>query len=110
LRLFKESKVVTRKGDLRDDYPELAARKVFQNSQTETSGDSADEPGGGDDQMIYMEFLESLAGAACYKSPNPYIPMHIKVEELCNFIFAAQVGKALPKPKAKRGKGKKKKK
>jgi hypothetical protein len=38
--------------------------------------------GGGTDEMIFMEFMEALGAIACFKYPNPYIPLHIKVESM----------------------------
>ena len=32
--------------------------------------------------MIYMEWLEALGAVACYKFPNPYIPLHLKLEQV----------------------------
>ena len=109
LRMLKDSKTITRKGDLRHDFPELAARKVFNDTQAEESGEGSVDAGGGADQMIYMEYLEALGAIACYKYPNPYIPLHIKLEQFFTDsfygLFPNLVGKALPKPRKSAKKG-----
>ena len=59
--------------------------------------------------MIYMEWLEALGAIACYKYPNPYIPLHIKLEQFFTDsfygLFPNLVGKALPKPRKSAKKG-----
>ena len=61
--------------------------------------------GGGDDEMIYMEYLEALAAIACYKYLNPYVPLHTKLEEfLTDMMFPPQSKLALKKKKKKKKK------
>ena len=88
---------------------ELCARKVFNDTQAEESGEGSVDAGGGADQMIYMEYLEALGAIACYKYPNPYIPLHIKLEQFFTDsfygLFPNLVGKALPKPRKSAKKG-----
>ena len=82
LKMLKESKVTTRAGDLRDDFRETAARKVFNDTQIEEESANSIDTGGGTDEMIYMEYLEAWGAIAQYKYPNPYIPLQVKLEEL----------------------------
>ena len=62
MKFCKDSRLVTRKGDLRHDFPELACRKVFNDTQMEEEEEGSIDAGGGADEMIYMEFLEALGG------------------------------------------------
>jgi hypothetical protein len=62
LKMLKESKVSTRSGDLRDDFRETAARKVFNDTQVEEEGTNSIDTGGGTDEMIYMEYIEVGSG------------------------------------------------
>ena len=55
LKMLKDSKVVTRPGDLRDDFRETAARKVFNDTQVEEESINSIDTGGGTEEMIYME-------------------------------------------------------
>ena len=106
LRMLKDSKIVTRQGDLRHDFPELQARKVFQDSQMEEEGANSIDTGGGDEEMIYMEYIEVWAAISSYKFPNPYIPLQKKVEDMfTNIVFPNQQQFAL-KGKGKKGKKK----
>ncbi len=106
MKFCKDSRLVTRKGDLRHDFPELACRKVFNDTQMEEEEEGSIDAGGGADEMIYMEYLEALGAIACYKFPNPYIPLQIKLDDMLkNIIFVNQEKFAL-----KGMKGKKKKK
>mmetsp|Transcript_73765 Transcript_73765/g.210346 ORF Transcript_73765/g.210346 Transcript_73765/m.210346 type:complete len:1047 (-) Transcript_73765:287-3427(-) len=106
LRMLKDSKIVTRQGDLRHDFPELQARKVFQDSQMEEEGANSIDTGGGDEEMIYMEYIEVWAAISSYKFPNPYIPLQKKVEDMfANIVFPNQQQFAL-KGKGKKGKKK----
>ena len=105
LTMLKDSRVVTRKGDLRDDFPEIKARKVFNDSQMEEEGSNSVDTGGGDEEMIYMEYIECWCAISCYKFPNPYIPLQTKLEEtLTKIVFPNQANLAL------KGMGRKKKK
>ena len=41
--------------------------------------------------MDYNEFLEGLAAAACYKSPNPYVGLDQRIEHfLLSRIFPGE--------------------
>jgi hypothetical protein len=101
--MMQDSGVLTRKGDLRNDFPEESAKIVFQEVQLEEDSNTADV-GGGDDEMIWMEFLEAVAAIACYKFVNPYIPLHSKLEDfLTNKLIPGQMQHAL-KRKKKSGK------
>eukprot|EP00750_Incisomonas_marina_P032016 INCI8752.1.p1 GENE.INCI8752.1~~INCI8752.1.p1 ORF type:complete len:1130 (+),score=249.04 INCI8752.1:163-3552(+) len=99
LLMMRESGVLTRKGDLRNDFPEESAKVVFQEVQLEEDSNTADV-GGGDDEMIWMEFLEAIAATACYKFVNPYIPLHSKLEDfLTNKLVPGQMQYALKRRK-----------
>ena len=103
MQMMQDSGVLTRKGDLRNDFPEESAKIVFQEVQLEEESNTADV-GGGDDEMIWMEFLEAVAAIACYKFVNPYIPLHSKLEDfLTNKLIPGQMQHAL-KRKKKSGK------
>ena len=109
MKFCKDSRLVTRKGDLRHDFPELSCRKVFNDTQMEEEEEGSIDAGGGADEMIYMEYLEALGAIACFKFPNPYIPLQIKLEDMLkNICFPNQEKFALKKAKG-RAKGKKKK-
>jgi len=41
------------------------------------------------DEMTFSEFCEALAAIAVYKDPDPYLPLHQKLEQ---FIFANVLG------------------
>ena len=103
--MMKDAGVLTRKGDLRNDFPEESAKIVFQEVQLEEDANTADV-GGGDDEMIWMEFLEAIAAIACYKFVNPYIPLHAKLEDfLTNKLVPGQMQHALKRNKGgRRGK------
>ena len=107
LKCMKESKIMTRKGDTRHDFSELMCRTVFVDVQMEEEEAGGTDVGGGDDEMIYMEWLEALAATCCYKFLNPYVPLHTKLEEfLTTMLFPGQKQFAL---KSKKKKKKKKK-
>jgi hypothetical protein len=103
LQMMKDSKLVTRKSDVPNDLPELAAREVFNNVQMEEEEGGGGGVGGGDDEMIYMEYLEAWGAVACYKKVNPYIPLYRRMEELfVEKLFPPQKKHALaPKKKKK---------
>ena len=42
------------------------------------------------DEMTFSEFCEALAAIAVFKDPDPYLPLHQKLEA---FIFANVLGK-----------------
>ena len=108
MKFCKDSKLVTRKGDLRHDFPEVACRKVFNDTQTEEEEEGSIDAGGGADEMIYMEYTECLGAIACFKFPNPYIPLQVKLDDtFLNIIFPSQEKYALKG--MKKGGGKKKK-
>ena len=106
MQMLKDSKLVTRKSDVPNDFPELAARGVFMNVQMEEEEPGTADVGGGDDEMIYMEYLEAWGAITCFKKVNPYIPLHRRMEEL----FVDRVIPAQKKYALKRDKKKKKKK
>jgi hypothetical protein len=107
MKMCKDSKLVTRKGDLRHDFPELECRKVFNDTQMEEEEAGSVDAGGGADEMIYMEYLECIGAIACFKFPNPYIPLQVKLDDMLKLImFPNQEKFALKQVKAK---GKKKK-
>ena len=71
--------------NMRHDFPEDNARKVFINVQM-SAGDEDDNEeikssqSSGDESMIYLEFLEAVAAVACYKYVNPYTPLSTRLE------------------------------
>ena len=96
IKMLKDSKIVTRQGDLRHDFPEAVARKVFDDVQSEEEGDNSVAVGGGDDEMVYMEYIEAWGAIANYKVPNPYIPLHTKLEDMfTKIVFVNQSEYAL---------------
>lgn len=115
IKMLKDSKIVTRSGDLKHDFPETIARKVFNDVQVEEEGANSVEAGGGADELIYMEFLELWGAIACYKFPNPYWPLQVKIETLfteqlvpgqAKFALKGRAAAAGVKGKGKGGKGK----
>ena len=82
LGMMKDCKLVTRKSDVPNDMPELAAREIFMNVQMEEEEEGSADTGGGADEMIYLEYLEAWGAVTCYKKVNPYIPLHVRMEEL----------------------------
>ena len=103
LRMMKDSKLVTRKSDVPNDLPELAAREIFMNVQMEEEEDGGGDVGGGDDEMIYMEYLEAWGAVACYKKVNPYVPLYRRMEELfVEKLFPPQKKFALARKKKKK--------
>ena len=44
----------------------------------DVSGGSA--VGGGESEMIWIEFVEAVAVTACYLYRNPYIPLQVKLQ------------------------------
>ena len=62
-------------------------------------GAAAGEPGpgsglaGGDEEMIYMEYIEVWGAISQYKYPNPYIPLQKKVEDM--FVNIGKKGLAI---------------
>ena len=109
--MLKDSKTLTRKGDLKHDFAEPAARMVFNSAQAEEEGKDSIDAGGGSSEMIYMEYLEAWGAISEYKYPNPYIPLHVKIETMFSNdrgVFACQSEFALKKKKgSKKKKGKK---
>ena len=81
MKLMRDCKLITRPSDMRHDFAEESAKKIFVNVQA-GGGDGNETVGGGDELMIYLEFLEALAAVACYKHVNPYIPFATRLE-LC---------------------------
>ncbi len=82
LRMMKDAKLVTRKSDVPNDLPELAAREIFMNVQMEEEEDGGGDVGGGADEMIYMEYLEAWGAVACFKKVNPYVPLYERMRQL----------------------------
>ena len=85
MKWCRDFKLITRSGDMRHDFGEEFATKVFRNVQAGGGDDGGDEGGasvgGGDDSLIYLEFLEALAAVACFKLVNPYIPLATRLEQ-----------------------------
>ena len=55
--------------------------------------DGGGDVGGGEDEMIYMEYLEAWGAVACYKKVNPYVPLYERmrqtfVDKVRSFCFA----------------------
>ena len=46
-------------------------------------------------QMVYHEFLESIAALACFVYKNPYLPLETKID---NFIQQVLMVRPLPPP------------
>ena len=56
--------------------------------------------GGGADEMIYLEYAEAWGAVTCYKKVNPYIPLHVRMEELfVDRVFVEQKRFALARKK-----------
>jgi hypothetical protein len=85
IKWCKDFKLITRSGDMRHDFGEDFANKVFRNVQAgggdPDDGSGGASVGGGDDSLIYLEFLEALAAVACFKLVNPYIPLASRLEQ-----------------------------
>tara|TARA_B110000090_G_scaffold155576_1_gene171020 strand:- start:21 stop:974 length:954 start_codon:yes stop_codon:yes gene_type:complete len=86
IKWCRDFKLITRSGDMKNDFGENVANKVFRNVQAggDDPGDGDDgggSVGGGDDSLIYLEFLEALAAVACFKFVNPYIPLATRLEQ-----------------------------
>jgi hypothetical protein len=83
MKWCKDFKLITRSGDMKNDFSDEIASKVFRNVQA--GGDDPDDDGGsvggGDDSLIYLEYVEALAAVACFKFVNPYIPLATKLEQ-----------------------------
>ena len=85
MRMLRDTKCITRPGDMRHDFPEENAKKVFVNVQM-SSGEEAEADNtpslqsSGDESMIYLEFLEAVAAVACYKHVNPYTPLSTRLD------------------------------
>jgi hypothetical protein len=88
IRLLRDTKVVTRPGDMRHDFPDESARKVFVNVQMGGDDDAeASSSGSADDSMIFLEFLEAVAATACFKIVNPYTPLATRLETFLKELF-----------------------
>ena len=84
IKWCKDFKLITRSSDMRHDFGEEFALKVFRNVQAGGDDPDADEAGGvggGDDSLIYLEYLEALAAVACFKLVNPYVPLATRLEQ-----------------------------
>ena len=100
LQMMKDCKLVTRKSDVPNDMPELAAREIFMNVQMEEEEEGSADVGGGADEMIYLEYIEAWGAVTCYKKVNPYIPLHVRMEELfVDRVFVEQKRFALARKK-----------
>jgi hypothetical protein len=91
---------------MRHDFGDDSATKVFRNVQA--GGDDPGDAegggvGGGDDSLLYLEFLEALAAVACYKLVNPYIPLATRVEQFLRDNVSDQAGKILKRRKRNSG-------
>jgi hypothetical protein len=105
LGMMKDCKLVTRKSDVPNDMPELAAREIFMNVQMEEEEEGSADTGGGADEMIYLEYLEAWGAVTCYKKVNPYIPLHVRMEELfVQRVFQEQKRFALSRKNMKKKK------
>lgn len=61
---------------------ELATRKIF--AAVQQAGDAEEGPDtGGDAELVYSEFLESLAAVSCFKMCNPYMPLDQRYGVAC---------------------------
>lgn len=91
--------LITRSGDMRHDFGEDSAVKVFRNVQAGGGdpGNEGGEFGGGDDSLIYLEFLEALAAVACFKLVNPYVPLATRIEQFLRDQVNDGAGKILKK-------------
>ena len=55
--------------------------KIFRNVQAGGDpGNEGSDVGGSDDTLIYLEFLEAIAAAACFKIIN-HIPLDTRIEQ-----------------------------
>lgn len=107
MKMLKETAILTSEEDhgQRNDFPAEAAQVVFQEVQLEEDSETSVEIGGGDGEMIWMEFLEALAAISCYKQLNPYIPLHTKLEDfLSTKLIPGQLKFGLKKKKRKKRK------
>ncbi len=103
LQMMKDCKLVTRKSDVPNDMPELAAREIFMNVQMEEEEEGSADVGGGADEMIYLEYIEAWGAVTCYKKVNPYVPLHVRMEELfTQRVFVEQKRFALARKKKKK--------
>ena len=68
---------------MRHDFGEDVVLKIFRNVQAGGGdpGNEGSDVGGSDDTLIYLEFLEAIAAAACFKIVNPYIPLATRIEQ-----------------------------
>merc|ERR1712150_447298 len=88
-----------------NEFSSEAAQVVFQEVQLEEDSDTSVEVGGGDGEMIWMEFLEALAATSCYMQLNPYIPLYTKLEDfLSTRMIPGQLSFGLKRNKKKRRK------
>ena len=89
---------------MRHDFGEDSAVKVFRNVQAgggDPSSESA-EVGGGENSLIYLEFLEALAAVACFKLVNPYVPLATRIEQFLRDQVNDGAGKILKRMKRRR--------
>ena len=89
---------------MKHDFGEDVAARVFRNVQAgggDPSGEGVDM-GGGDDSLIYLEFLEAFAAVACFKYVNPYVPLATRIEQFLRDQVYDGAGKILKKSKKRR--------
>ena len=89
VRVLRDTKIITRAGDMRHDFPEEAAKKIFVNVQMGGDDDNSSNGSGPseDDTMIYLEFLEAMGAVACFKLVNPYTPLSTRLETFLKDMF-----------------------
>ena len=101
LQMMKDCKLVTRKSDVPNDMPELAAREIFMNVQMEEEEEGSADVGGGADEMIYLEYIEAWGAVTCYKKAI-HIFHYVRMEELfTQRVFVEQKRFALARKKRK---------
>lgn len=89
---------------MRHDFSEDSASRVFRNVQAggDDPNQEGSEIGGGDDSLIYLEFLEAIAAVACFKYVNPYVPLATRIEQFFREHVYDGASKILKKSKRRR--------
>ena len=104
---FTESELLSVFNKIQDEEGAMLASTggLQLHAGTKKSGEQSRKQGGGvavadqqdaiamgelNDEMNFSEFCEALAAIAVYKDPDPYLPLHQKLE---SFIFASVLGK-----------------
>ncbi|KAK3259720.1 hypothetical protein CYMTET_31296 [Cymbomonas tetramitiformis] len=81
---------------------EAVVQNIFvcvQNASEED--DDGDDPNGGEDEMVYTEFMEAIAAVSCYRQANPFISMANRLNHFLRTGMTAISDKVL---KGKKGK------